>query len=158
MTRPRTALVAGGGIAGAATALALQKAGIEPTMIVEARAGRADGEGAFLTLGSNGFEALRQLDADASRARRGLPDAGDDAAQLDRASASATSAPSTGAAGRRDEPDAHAGRARRAPPRRGRSGAASPSSRAPAASAPRSATGTCSPGCADGEELGGRRC
>ena len=69
MTPPRTALVAGGGIAGAAAALALQKAGIEP-MIVEARTGPADGEGAFLTLGSNGFEALRQLDADGPRSPR----------------------------------------------------------------------------------------
>jgi FAD-dependent urate hydroxylase len=63
MTRPRTALVAGGGIAGAATALALQKAGIEP-VVLEAHPGSADGVGAFLTLGSNGLAALRQLDAD----------------------------------------------------------------------------------------------
>ena len=32
MTPPRDALVIGGGIAGAATALALQKAGIEPSV------------------------------------------------------------------------------------------------------------------------------
>ena len=72
MTPPRTALVAGGGIAGTATALALQKAGIEP-VIVEARTGPADGEGAFLTLGSNGFEALRQLDADGPALAAGFP-------------------------------------------------------------------------------------
>ena len=72
MTPPRTALVAGGGIAGAATALALQKAGIEP-VIVEARTGPADGEGAFLTLGSNGLEALRQLDADGPALAAGFP-------------------------------------------------------------------------------------
>jgi FAD-dependent urate hydroxylase len=64
MTEPCTALIAGGGIAGAATALALQKAGIEP-VVFEARAGAAAGVGAFLTLGSNGLEALRQLAADA---------------------------------------------------------------------------------------------
>lgn len=63
MTRPRTALVAGGGIAGATTALALQKAGIEP-IVLEAHPGPADGVGTFLTLGSNGLEALRQLGAD----------------------------------------------------------------------------------------------
>lgn len=72
MTPPRTALVAGGGIAGAATALALQKAGIEP-VIVEARSGPADDEGAFLTLGSNGIEALRQLDADGPALAAGFP-------------------------------------------------------------------------------------
>ena len=72
MTPPRTALVAGGGIAGAATALALQKAGIEP-VVVEARSRQADGEGAFLTLGSNGLEALRQLDADGPALAAGFP-------------------------------------------------------------------------------------
>ena len=71
MTRPRTALIAGGGIAGAAAALALQKAGIEP-VVVEAREGHA-GEGAFLTLGSNGLEALRQLGADGSALAAGFP-------------------------------------------------------------------------------------
>ena len=72
MTAPRTALVAGGGIAGAATALALQKAGLEP-VVLEARPGRAGGEGAFLTLGSNGLEALRQLGADAPALAAGFP-------------------------------------------------------------------------------------
>ena len=72
MTPPRTALVAGGGIAGAATALALQKAGIEP-VVLEARPRRADGEGAFLTLGSNGLEALRQLGADGPALDAGFP-------------------------------------------------------------------------------------
>ena len=61
MTPPRNALVAGGGIAGAATALALQKAGIEP-VVYESRAS-AGGLGAFLTLGSNGIEALSLLGA-----------------------------------------------------------------------------------------------
>jgi len=72
MTAPRTALVAGGGIAGAATALALQKAGIDP-VVVEVRPGRADGEGAFLTLGSNGLEALRQLGAAGPALDAGFP-------------------------------------------------------------------------------------
>ena len=72
MTAPRTALVAGGGIAGAATALALQKAGMEP-VVLEARPARADGVGAFLTLGSNGLEALRQLGADGPALEAGFP-------------------------------------------------------------------------------------
>ena len=59
----RTALVIGGGIAGPATALGLQKAGIEPT-VYEAHPAHADGIGGFLTLGTNGIEALRVLDAD----------------------------------------------------------------------------------------------
>ena len=69
---PRTALVAGGGIAGSATALALQKAGIEP-VVFEARPASADGAGAFLTLGSNGLEALHQLGADGPALAAGFP-------------------------------------------------------------------------------------
>ncbi|MFI5541861.1 FAD-dependent monooxygenase [Nocardia sp. NPDC051900] len=62
MTGARTAIVAGGGIAGAATAIALQKAGIE-AVVYEAHRDSAEGIGAFLTLGSNGIDALRTLDA-----------------------------------------------------------------------------------------------
>ncbi|MGN9906908.1 FAD-dependent oxidoreductase [Phytohabitans sp. LJ34] len=62
MTRVRTALVIGGGIAGPAAAIALRKAGIEAT-VHEAHPGGADGAGVFLTLGSNGIDALRVLDA-----------------------------------------------------------------------------------------------
>ena len=72
MTAPHTTLVAGGGIAGATAALALQKAGIEP-VVLEARPGPADGKGAFLTLGSNGLEALRQLGADGPALSAGFP-------------------------------------------------------------------------------------
>jgi len=61
--RTRTALVIGGGIAGPATAMALQKAGIEAT-VYEAHQSGAGGIGAFLTLASNGIDALRVLDAD----------------------------------------------------------------------------------------------
>src|SRR5262249_2893687 len=49
MTRTRTALIIGGGIAGPATALALQKVGIDPG-IYEAYPARAYRPGAFLTL------------------------------------------------------------------------------------------------------------
>jgi 2-polyprenyl-6-methoxyphenol hydroxylase-like FAD-dependent oxidoreductase len=59
----RTALVIGGGIAGPATAMALQKAGIE-AVIYEAHAEGADGAGVFLTLGSNGIDALTAIGAD----------------------------------------------------------------------------------------------
>lgn len=62
MTRVRTALVIGGGIAGPVAAMALHKAGIEAT-IHEARPAGAEEAGIFLTLGSNGIDALRVLDA-----------------------------------------------------------------------------------------------
>ena len=54
------ALVIGGGPAGTATALALRKVGIEA--VVYEAAGPADGVGAWLTLASNGLDALVPLD------------------------------------------------------------------------------------------------
>lgn len=63
MTTARSALVIGAGIAGPATAIALQKAGIDAT-IYEAHPTAADGIGVFLTLASNGVDALRVLGAD----------------------------------------------------------------------------------------------
>jgi 2-polyprenyl-6-methoxyphenol hydroxylase-like FAD-dependent oxidoreductase len=59
-----TVLIIGGGIAGAAAALALGKAAIDAT-IYEAHPLNSHDRGAFLTLASNGMHALRQLDADA---------------------------------------------------------------------------------------------
>lgn len=59
----RTALVVGAGIAGPVTAMALQRAGVDP-LVCEAREGAADGAGAFLTLQVNGIDALRALDLD----------------------------------------------------------------------------------------------
>jgi 2-polyprenyl-6-methoxyphenol hydroxylase-like FAD-dependent oxidoreductase len=56
-------MIIGGGIAGPVTAMALQKAGLEP-VIYEAYGRGADGVGAFLTLASNGLEALALLDLD----------------------------------------------------------------------------------------------
>jgi 2-polyprenyl-6-methoxyphenol hydroxylase-like FAD-dependent oxidoreductase len=55
------ALIAGGGIAGPVTAMAMQKAGIDAT-VYEAYDRTADGVGAFLTLATNGLAALRALD------------------------------------------------------------------------------------------------
>jgi 2-polyprenyl-6-methoxyphenol hydroxylase-like FAD-dependent oxidoreductase len=72
MTPTRTAVVVGGGIAGPATAMALQKAGIEPH-VYEAHPTGADGIGAFLTLGSNGVDALRVLGADKPVLAVGFP-------------------------------------------------------------------------------------
>ena len=72
MSRTRTALVVGGGIAGPATAMALQKAGIEAT-VFEAHPTGADGVGSFLTLAANGIDALRVLGADKPAIAVGFP-------------------------------------------------------------------------------------
>lgn len=58
-----TALIIGAGVAGPATALALQKAGID-SVVYEAHPHSADGVGVFLTVASNGVDALRVLGAD----------------------------------------------------------------------------------------------
>lgn len=57
MTRARTAIVIGGGIAGPVTALALHRAGIEAT-IYEAYPSGADGMGGRIALAPNGLAAL----------------------------------------------------------------------------------------------------
>ena len=56
------ALIIGGGIAGPATAMALQKAGIT-SVVHEARPEASDDSGAFLSLFANGIDALRAIDA-----------------------------------------------------------------------------------------------
>lgn len=63
-------LIIGGGIAGAASAIALHKAGIEVT-VYEAHPRSSLDAGAFLTLASNGMRALRQIDADTLVAQAG---------------------------------------------------------------------------------------
>jgi FAD-dependent urate hydroxylase len=63
MTQAPTALIAGGGIAGPATAMALHKAGFD-SVVYEAHPGSAEGIGAFLTVAANGVDALRTLGAD----------------------------------------------------------------------------------------------
>ncbi|GAA4533449.1 FAD-dependent monooxygenase [Amycolatopsis samaneae] len=57
-----TAVVIGGGIAGAASAIALRKAGIAAD-VHEAHPHGADDLGAFLTIMHNGMDALRAVDA-----------------------------------------------------------------------------------------------
>jgi FAD-dependent urate hydroxylase len=72
MTHTRTALIVGGGIAGPAAAMALQKAGID-SVVYEAHPGSAGGIGAFLTVAANGVDALRTLGADQSAVAAGFP-------------------------------------------------------------------------------------
>lgn len=72
MTHARTALVIGSGIAGPATAMALQKAEID-CVVYEAHSSGADGIGVFLTLAPNGIDALRVLGADEPALAVGFP-------------------------------------------------------------------------------------
>jgi 2-polyprenyl-6-methoxyphenol hydroxylase-like FAD-dependent oxidoreductase len=72
MTHTRTALIVGGGIAGPAAAMALQKAGID-SVVYEAHPGSAGGIGAFLTVAANGVDALRTLGADQAVIAAGFP-------------------------------------------------------------------------------------
>jgi 2-polyprenyl-6-methoxyphenol hydroxylase-like FAD-dependent oxidoreductase len=75
MTHTRTALIIGGGIAGPVAAMALRQAGIEAT-VAEAHPQGAEGVGVFLTLASNGIDALRTLGADGSPLAAGFPTPG----------------------------------------------------------------------------------
>ena len=59
-------LIIGAGIGGSATALALHKAGFD-VAVYEAHPETGEDIGAFLTLASNGMQALGQLDAAAGR-------------------------------------------------------------------------------------------
>jgi FAD-dependent urate hydroxylase len=68
----RKALIVGGGIAGPVAAMALRRAGIE-SVVYEAHAGGADDAGAFLTLASNGLDALRAVDAHRLALSEGFP-------------------------------------------------------------------------------------
>jgi FAD-dependent urate hydroxylase len=72
MSDTRTALVMGGGIAGAAAALALDRVGIRP-VVFEAHARSPAGAGVFLTVATNGIDALRAIDADAAVLERAFP-------------------------------------------------------------------------------------
>lgn len=72
MTSTRSALIIGAGIAGPAAAMALQKAGID-SVVYEAHPESAQGIGAFLTLATNGVDALRTLGADGPAVAAGFP-------------------------------------------------------------------------------------
>ncbi len=64
-------VIAGGGIAGTAAALALHRAGLE-VVVCEAHPRTAGDLGAFLTLASNGMRALGQFGAAEAVSRAGL--------------------------------------------------------------------------------------
>ncbi|MBF8191908.1 FAD-dependent monooxygenase [Nonomuraea sp. K274] len=72
MTSVQKALVIGGGVAGPAAAMALQKAGIE-AVVYEAYSAPADDVGVFLTVATNGIDALRTVGSGKDVVAAGFP-------------------------------------------------------------------------------------
>jgi FAD-dependent urate hydroxylase len=66
------ALIVGGGIAGPVTAMALQRAGID-AVVYEAHVPGAGDAGSYLTLATNGIDALRAIGADKPVLAAGFP-------------------------------------------------------------------------------------
>jgi FAD-dependent urate hydroxylase len=66
------ALIAGGGVAGPVTAMALQRAGIE-AVVYEAHVPGTGEAGSYLTVATNGLDALRAIDADKPVLAAGFP-------------------------------------------------------------------------------------
>jgi len=66
------ALIAGGGVAGPVTAMALQRAGIE-TVVYEAHVPSDQEAGSYLSVASNGLDALRAIEADGPVLAAGFP-------------------------------------------------------------------------------------
>src|SRR5215475_907897 len=66
------ALIIGGGVAGPVAAMALQKAGWEP-VVYEAHAQTTKEAGSYLTVASNGLDALRAIDAAGPVLATGFP-------------------------------------------------------------------------------------
>jgi 2-polyprenyl-6-methoxyphenol hydroxylase-like FAD-dependent oxidoreductase len=68
----RKAVIVGGGVAGPVTAMALQRAGIEG-VVYEAYPPTAGEVGSYLTVASNGLDALRAIDAEQTVRAAGFP-------------------------------------------------------------------------------------
>ncbi len=66
------ALIIGGGIAGPVTAMALRQAGID-AVVCEAHSNGSDGLGSFLTLATNGIDALAAIGAQRPALAAGFP-------------------------------------------------------------------------------------
>jgi 2-polyprenyl-6-methoxyphenol hydroxylase-like FAD-dependent oxidoreductase len=66
------ALVIGGGIGGPVTAMALERAGVE-AIVYEAHRPSADEVGSYLTVATNGLDALHAIDAHMAVVRAGFP-------------------------------------------------------------------------------------
>src|SRR5215207_3512174 len=65
-------LIIGGGVAGPVTAMALQRAGIE-AVVYEAHAATTQEVGSYLTVATNGIDALRAIDAHRPVLTAGFP-------------------------------------------------------------------------------------
>src|SRR5215218_995196 len=65
-------LIIGGGVAGPVTAMALQRAGIQ-AVVYEAHAPSTEEVGSYLTIATNGIDALRAIDADTPVLAAGFP-------------------------------------------------------------------------------------
>jgi FAD-dependent urate hydroxylase len=72
MTHLQTALIIGGGVAGPIAAMAMQRAGIDAT-VYEAHAGSAEDVGSYLTVATNGLDALRAIHAHEPVLAAGFP-------------------------------------------------------------------------------------
>jgi len=68
----RKALIIGGGVAGPVTAMALQRAGID-AVVYEAHPQTTEEAGSYLTVATNGLDALRSIDADKPVLAEGFP-------------------------------------------------------------------------------------
>jgi 2-polyprenyl-6-methoxyphenol hydroxylase-like FAD-dependent oxidoreductase len=68
----RRVLIAGGGVAGPVTAMALQRAGSE-AVVYEAHVPTSDEAGSYLTVATNGLDALRAIEADKPVLAAGFP-------------------------------------------------------------------------------------
>ena len=68
----RKAVIVGGGVAGPVAAMALQRAGIEG-VVYEAYPQTAEEVGSYLTVASNGLDALRAIGADGPVRAAGFP-------------------------------------------------------------------------------------
>jgi FAD-dependent urate hydroxylase len=72
MTHVRTALIIGGGVAGPVAAMAMQRAGIDAA-VYEAHGPTAEEVGSYLTVATNGLDALRAIDAHEPVIAAGFP-------------------------------------------------------------------------------------
>ena len=68
----RRALIVGGGIAGPVAAMALQRAGVD-VVVYEAHVPTGEEVGSYLTVASNGLDALRAIDAHGPVVAVGFP-------------------------------------------------------------------------------------
>ena len=72
MTHVRTALIIGGGVAGPVAAMAMQRAGID-AVVYEAHGPTTEEVGSYLTVATNGLDALRAIDAHEAVLAAGFP-------------------------------------------------------------------------------------